>query len=547
LALTPGTRLGVYEVTAQIGEGGMGQVYRARDTKLNRDVALKVLPDSVASDPDRLARFTREAQTLASLNHPNIAHIHGLEESRGVRALVMELVEGDDLSQRISRGAIPLDEALPIARQVAEALEAAHEQGIIHRDLKPANIKVRPDGTVKVLDFGLAKAIEPAAAMSPSMSMAPTLKTPAMTLAGTILGTAAYMSPEQARGNDVDKRTDLWAFGVVLWEMLTGARLFEGATVSDALAAVLRAEPNWATLPTNTPALIQRLLRRCLEKDRKRRLDSASVCRLEIEETLTAAPAPQGPVAPAALLPSAKNAAARWMTVAAVMGLLAAAALLYDVRAASRPAGLPVNAVPVVVLMDTSAPQGVYDPQTRKNSGTNADDVSDALGSLPVALHKETLSATWNREDQIIKQNPDLVVIHRSAFVHAMVLEFELGYSLFGGPSGAPTTTAGPPPSREILYDRLSPIGIDKLEAFIGYVGGANRSTRFLVYSRQWPEVARVTWEQNLVRRFPAMRNRVSPISIAIRDGTASFRDPQTIAQMTQAARSLLGLKATTP
>jgi hypothetical protein len=326
--------------------------------------------------------------------------------------------------------------------------------------------------------------------------------------------------------------------------MLTGARLFEGATVSDALAAVLRAEPNWATLPTNTPALIQRLLRRCLEKDRKRRLDSASVCRLEIEETLTAAPAPQGGVAPAALPPSAKNAAARWMMVAAVMGLLAAAALLYDVRAAGRRAGLPVNAVPVVVLMDTSAPQGVYDPQTRKNSGTNADDLSDALGSLPVALHKETLSATWNREDQIIKQNPDLVVIHRSAFIHAMVLEFELGY---GGPSGAPTITAGPPPSMEILHDRLSPIGMDKLEAFIGYVGGANRSTRFLVYSRQWPEAARVTWEQNLVRRFPALRNRVSPIVIANRDGTASFRDPQTIAQMTQAVRSLLGLKATSP
>jgi eukaryotic-like serine/threonine-protein kinase len=191
LPLTPGTRLGVYEVTAQIGEGGMGQVYRARDTKLNRDVALKVLPDSFANDPDRLARFTREAQTLASLNHPNIAHIHGLEESNGVRALVMELVEGEDLSQRIARGAIPLDEALPIAKQIAEALEAAHEQGIIHRDLKPANVKVRPDGTVKVLDFGLAKAMEPTAGSSPSMSMSPTITTPAMTQAGMILGTVA--------------------------------------------------------------------------------------------------------------------------------------------------------------------------------------------------------------------------------------------------------------------------------------------------------------------------------------------------------------------
>src|SRR6185295_9017188 len=199
---------------------GMGLVYRARDTKLNRDVALKVLPDSFASDPDRLARFTREAQTLASLNHPNIAHIHGFEESGGVRALVMELVEGDDLSQRIAKGVIPIDEALPIATQIANALEAAHEQGIIHRDLKPANIKVRPDGTVKVLDFGLAKALDPLAS-SPDVSRSPTITTPAMTHAGMILGTAAYMSPEQARGRTVDKRTDVWAFGCVLFEMLT--------------------------------------------------------------------------------------------------------------------------------------------------------------------------------------------------------------------------------------------------------------------------------------------------------------------------------------
>jgi len=216
LALTLGTRLGVFEITAQIGEGGMGQVYRATDTKLKRQVAIKILPPSLAADHDRLARFQREAEVLASLNHPNIAAIHGLEESGGMTALVMELVEGDDLSQRIARGAIPLDDALPIAKQIAEALEAAHEQGIIHRDLKPANIKVRSDGTVKVLDFGLAKAMEPAAGSPPSLSMSPTITTPAMTQAGMLLGTAAYMSPEQARGTAVDKRADVWAFGVVL-------------------------------------------------------------------------------------------------------------------------------------------------------------------------------------------------------------------------------------------------------------------------------------------------------------------------------------------
>ena len=228
MALTPGTRLGVYEVTEKIGEGGMGAVYRATDSSLGRQVAIKVLPDAFAADPDRLARLEREAKTLASLNHPHIAAVYGFEKSGGHYAFVMELVEGEDLSQRIERGALPLDEALPIAKQIAEALEGAHEHGIIHRDLKPANIKVRSDGTVKVLDFGLAKAMEPARGSSPSMSVSPTITTPAMTQAGMILGTAAYMSPEQARGLDVDKRTDLWAFGVVLWEMLTGKRLFEG-------------------------------------------------------------------------------------------------------------------------------------------------------------------------------------------------------------------------------------------------------------------------------------------------------------------------------
>ena len=287
MALTPGSRLGPYEVTALFGEGGMGQVYRATDTNLKRQVAIKVLPALLAGDADRLARFQREAEVLAALNHPNIAQIYGLEKSDGMTALVMELVEGEDLSQRIARGAIPLDEALPLAKQIAEALEAAHEQGIIHRDLKPANIKVRADGTVKVLDFGLAKALDPAAALSPEAMNSPTITSPAITQAGMILGTAAYMSPEQARGTTVDKRADLWSFGVVLWEMLTGKRLFEGATVSDTLAAVLRAEPDLTALPPPTPALIRRLLRRCLEKDRKRRLDSAAAARLELEEALS--------------------------------------------------------------------------------------------------------------------------------------------------------------------------------------------------------------------------------------------------------------------
>jgi len=294
MSLTVGTRLRAYEILSALGAGGMGEVYRARDTKLNRDVAIKVLLPAVANDPDRLARFSREAQVLASLNHPNIAAIYGLEEipadvvsglSR-TTALVMELVEGDDLSQRIARGPIPIDEALPIARQIAEALEAAHDHGIIHRDLKPANIKVRPDGTVKVLDFGLAKAVDPTAGSSATAMNSPTLSIHA-TQAGIILGTAAYMSPEQARGKSVDKRTDIWALGCVLFEMLTGTRAFPGDDATDTIVAVVSKEPNWTSLPSTTSSPIRRLLRRTLEKDPRRRLDSAAGARLEIDEALT--------------------------------------------------------------------------------------------------------------------------------------------------------------------------------------------------------------------------------------------------------------------
>jgi serine/threonine-protein kinase len=294
LPLLPGTRLGVYEVTAKIGEGGMGQVYLATDTKLKRQVAIKILPPALAADADRLARFQREAEVLASLNHPNIAAIYGLEESGGMTALVMELVEGEDLSQRIRRGAIPLDEALPIARQIAEALEAAHDQGIVHRDLKPANIKVRADGTVKVLDFGLARTVDGSGAGGAAQAGAensPTITTPAMTHAGMILGTAAYMSPEQAKGKAVDRRTDIWAFGVVLFEMLAGERPFVGDDVSEVMAAVLKLEPDWGRLPAGLPDPVRRLLKRCLEKDPKQRSRDIADGFLQLDDALAATPA----------------------------------------------------------------------------------------------------------------------------------------------------------------------------------------------------------------------------------------------------------------
>jgi Tol biopolymer transport system component len=279
-----GHRLGAYEFADRIGAGGMGEVYRGRDLKLNRQVALKVLPATFAQDNERLARFKREAQVLASLNHPNIAAIYGFEEDNQVQAIVLELVEGPTLAERLQPGALPLDESLSIARQIADALEGAHEQGIIHRDLKPANVKVRSDGTVKVLDFGLAKALDPPVGVASDVTGSPTITSPAMTRAGLILGTAAYMSPEQAKGRAADRRSDVWAFGALLYEMLAGRRAFDGEDVADTLAFVLTREPDWSALPTTTPANIRLLLRRCLEKDRKRRLADIADARLEIDD-----------------------------------------------------------------------------------------------------------------------------------------------------------------------------------------------------------------------------------------------------------------------
>jgi Tol biopolymer transport system component len=312
-----GERVGPYQVQALLGVGGMGEVYRARDTRLGRDVALKVLPDSFASDPDRLMRFEREATTLAALNHPHIAQIHGLEESGVRRALVMELVEGEDLAQRIARGAVPLAETLSIARQIVEALEAAHDAGIIHRDLKPANIRLRPDGVVKVLDFGLAKTAPDGGG---ALANAPTIAGHDVTMGGAILGTVAYMSPEQARGMPVDKRTDIWAFGCVLFEMLAHRPVFGGQTLTDTLAAVVERDPDWSRLPAATPAPVRRLLRACLDKDVKQRLRDIGDARFGLAADDGEAAPRQAPYA-ASLARRATAAGAVLLTIAAAVAL----------------------------------------------------------------------------------------------------------------------------------------------------------------------------------------------------------------------------------
>jgi len=320
--LKAGTRFGSFEVLARLGAGGMGEVWRARDTKLQREVAIKILPQDFASDPDRVNRFQREAQTLASLNHPNIAAIHDLQEIGGSRCLVLELVEGETLGERIRRGPIPIDESLQIAKQIADALEVAHEKGIVHRDLKPDNVKITPEGAVKVLDFGLAKVLEPSAETS-NLANSPTVVS--RTAGGVILGTPGYLSPEQARGKEVDKRSDIWAFGCVLYEMLTGRQMFSGETVSDIVAAVLTREVDWKDLPSNTPAKIRDLLWRCLQKNPKQRLRDIGDARLEIEDVLSGRVAPA--IVATELAPAAAPPRSRWLIGVVILSLVVALAI----------------------------------------------------------------------------------------------------------------------------------------------------------------------------------------------------------------------------
>jgi eukaryotic-like serine/threonine-protein kinase len=383
MGLESGKKLGPYEIVSPLGAGGMGEVYRARDATLGRDVALKVLPEVLARDPDRMARFKREAQVLASLNHPNIAAIYGFEESGGVRALVIELVEGATLAERLKQGSLSLEDALSFARQTAEALEAAHDRGIVHRDLKPANIKITPEGNVKVLDFGLAKALENETSSSSSVSNSPTL-TVAATQAGVILGTAAYMSPEQAKGKPADRRADIWAFGCVLYEMLTGLRPFEGETVSDVLAGVIRAEPDWQALPGAVPPRVRELVRRCLIKDPKHRLQAIGDARITIEELWTGttdssasllSPAPTVGVPP---LHPASRRALPW----AIAGLLlVVSALLAFTLITGKP--IPVPSVQATISLPADLTQPDLDLFSVSPDGRRLAFVAAASGERP--------------------------------------------------------------------------------------------------------------------------------------------------------------------
>ena len=356
MTLTAGVRFGPYEVLSALGVGGMGEVYRARDTRLERDVAIKVLPETFTSDQDRVARFQREAKVLASLNHPNIAALYGIEDLNTSHALVMELVDGPTLANRIAQGPIAVAEALSIARQIAEALASAHDCGIVHRDLKPANIKLRPDGAVKLLDFGLAKAMEPLDPLSPDLAESPTITSPAMTRAGVVLGTAAYMSPEQARGQRVDAQTDIWAFGCVLYEMLTGRAAFGRPTLTDTMAAVIESEPDWTALPRATPGSVVRLLRRVLEKNSSRRLHAIADARLDLDEARDAT------MAPPAAASSLRSGRSLRLAAAAAAVIVLLLGLLFGNDALRRMRGAESASTPTPTRLSIAAP-GQVSPQ----------------------------------------------------------------------------------------------------------------------------------------------------------------------------------------
>ena len=414
MALTEGTRLGPYEIQSPLGSGGMGEVYRARDTRLKRDVAIKVLPEAFSQDPERLARFQREAEVLAALNHPNIAAVYGLEKAAGITGIVLELVDGETLAELIACGPIAWNDAQPIALQIAEALLAAHEQGIVHRDLKPANVKLRPDGAVKVLDFGLAKAMD-AAPPGGDAGLSPTLSSPAATRAGVILGTAAYMSPEQARGRAVDKRTDVWAFGCVLYEMLTGVRAFEGEDVTDVIAAIIRSEPALGKLPAETPPPIRRLVRRCLEKDRKERLPDMGTARLEIKDAMT--PAEQAPAAAAPVVQPQKRRSARFAWFLAAVFMVLALALGATIYLRQPPADTAVYRASILPpetaawATVTPATRFTLSPDGRRLAFIATDTTGrtqlwvrslDGLGAQPLSGTENTVVAFWSADSRYL-------------------------------------------------------------------------------------------------------------------------------------------------
>ena len=527
--LAPGQAFGSFEIVSLLGEGGMGQVYLALDHRLGRKVALKLLPSEFTQDQERLHRFAQEARAASSLNHPNILTIHEIGEVDGRRFIASEYVDGEMLRTRIAGGPFNTGEVINIAEQIASALAAAHAEGIIHRDIKPENIMLRRDGIVKLLDFGLAKLAEQSEA-GPEDATRKLIKTSA----GVLLGTAAYMSPEQARGQAVDARSDIWSLGVVIYEMIAGHAPFAGQTNSDVLVSILEREPKSLTSQSaKVPEALDWIVTKALIKDRDDRYQTSRELltdirrlkqRLELTTEVERSTASEsdhsraGDFVTQARVNMSSASLNRRTRLWQMLPLALAIALVAGIviwrssgswfkRAA--PAGRPV-----VVLMDSPVPERVYDPETRKKGGTNADDITDILRELPIIIEKENTSSLWHREDQVLRQNPTLIVIHRSCFADA-------------GSGFDPQSNA-------------SQIADSKVGSFLGYISLGNTATKFLVYTRRPDDQA--AWALDLEKRFPQLKGRVFTIHVTGGSEHASFRDPETAKMLKQQVQSILGL-----
>jgi serine/threonine protein kinase len=496
----PGARVGDdgrFEILEHVGSGGMGDVYKARDTRLNRTVALKLSRARFSE------RFNREARAVAALTHPNICTLYDV----GPTYLVLEFLDGKPL-----QGPLRVDVALQYAIQVADALNAAHRKGIVHRDIKPANILVTPSG-VKIVDFGIAR-YTPA-----KTDDQPALQT--LTVEHQIPGTLRYISPEQLEGKPADARSDIYAFGLVFYEAITGAAAFPATSSVSLMAAILKDDPPpLSSLQPSVPPALDRLIRKCIAKDPDARWQTAADLRDELQwiaQQSLAGPAPAKP-------------ARRWPVAAALLAVLAigAAALWF-------PREQPGHATPVVLLMDTAAPSGVYDEDTRKNSGTNADDLSNALANLPAVFHKEMIGAAWSREEQVIRQRPDIILIHRSAFAHALKSEFT--------PDPNITTPQSDPFTDKVFYTRLINLGRDKFEAMLAYFAQTMPRAHFIVYSRDWSTASQQRWLDSATRRFPHLAGRITPFEVERVDGKASFRVPRNIERAQALVRSKIATR----
>lgn len=521
--LRNGARLGPYEIVGPLGAGGMGEVYRARDTRLNRNVALKIVPSELAGNAQLRLRFEREARTISQLTHPHICTLYDIGSDNGIEFLVMELLDGETLADRILKGPLPIEEVLRFGIQIAEALDKAHRAGVVHRDLKPANVMLTHNGA-KLLDFGLAKPSATGDLTVPDGDGATVAK--ALTAEGAIVGTFQYMAPEQLEGKEVDHRADIWALGCTLYEMATGSRAFRGDSKASLIGSIFRDEP----LPVSRAQplklhALERVIHGCLAKNRDDRWQSAHDVAMELRWVLE-------PLDTSMVSAPPRPRRRGIVTISMIaMALLTSVLLVMLLRESYR--GFHTGP-PVIVLVDSTHPERVYDEETRRHGGTNADDLTDLLQDLPVSLVKENTTWTWHREDEVLRQHPDLILIHRSCFYVPSGLDKLPDGS---APAGSPF------PSRFEFefYERAA----DKLEMFLGHIALGNPRTKFLVYSRRsWASDAdRKQWVATLEKRFPQLRGRVTAWSVPL--DRATFRHPKTGAEIKKLVVATLGLPST--